>query len=133
MPSRYANLDEYYASIDAGKADLIKRILDTVMADFPQIEAKVAWNQPVLYLDGAKFGTSNKYVAGMSSASKWLLYNPFSKTIMDDFADRLSGYHTMLHTFRVPLDWEPDRKLLHDLTVARLAEIDRELASKTVK
>lgn len=131
MASKYANLDEYYAALDAGKVDLMKRVFDLVMAEFPDMKAKIAWNQPVLYLDGAKFGGSINYVSAMDSATNWLLYNPFSPAIMTEFADRLSGYHTGTRTIRIPLDWEPDRELLIDLTKARLAEIEREIVAKT--
>lgn len=126
MPSKYANLDEYYATLDPAKVALMQRVFATVMEQFPDLELKVAWNKPHLHLNG-------KYVAGMEAAKGWLLYHPFSKQIMIDFADRLSGYHTGLHTFRIPLDWEPDRELLRELTEARLAEIERELASKAAK
>ena len=131
MASRFANLNEYYATLDAGKVALIKRVLNLVMTEFPDIEAKIAWNQPVLYLDGAQFGGSTKYVSAMDSATNWLLYNPFSPAIMTEFADRLAGYHTGTRTIRIPLDWEPDRELLIDLTKARLAEIEREVAGKS--
>lgn len=140
MPSRYADVDEFYAELEPEKSDLIQRIYATVMADFPQLRVKIAWNQPVLCLDGAKLSEelglkkplTDKYVAGMSAATNWLLYNPFSKTVMNSFADRISelNLHASLHTFRVPLDWQIDAQLLRDMTAARLAEIDRELDAK---
>lgn len=140
MPSRYANVDEYYAELGPEKSDLIKRIYATVTADFPALKIKIAWNQPVLYLGGreladslgVKKALSDKYVAGMSAASNWLLYNPFSPTILQDFASRLTDYHTGSRTIRIMPDWQIDAKLLHDLTAARLTEIDRELTAKLV-
>ena len=141
MPSRYETVDDYYAELGPQKAELIQRIYAGVLADFPQLKIKIAWNQPVLCLDGAtlaeelglKKPLTDKYVAGMSAATNWLLYNPFSKTIMQNFEPRFGDLHASLHTFRVPLDWHIDAQLLHDLTEARLAEIDRELAAKSAK
>lgn len=125
MPSKYASLDEYYATLDAQKVELMQRVFATVQEEFPELSLKVAWNKPHLYRE------EKKYVAGMEAAKGWLMYHPFSKQIMADFVDRLSGYHTGLHTFRIPLDWEIDRDLLRDITAARLAEIDREIAEKS--
>lgn len=133
MPSRFANVDEYYATLKPEMAEKIREIYSSMLADFPQLKIKIAWNQPVLYLDGTQFGTSDKYVSGMSAATNWLLYNPFSPGIMQEFAPRLSEYHTGTRTIRIMPDWSVDRQLLHDLTVARLAEIDRELAAKAAK
>lgn len=138
MPSRYANVDEYYATLEPVKSKLIADICEVAQQAHPELKLKIAWNQPVLCLDGTwvaeryglKKAPADQYVAGMSSATNWLLYNPFSKHVMQAFAPRFSKLHAGLHTFRVPLDWQIDEQLIVDLIDARLAEIDAELRAK---
>lgn len=133
MPSKYASVDEYYSTLPAHMAAKSRETLGAVLADFPQLKMKLAWNQPMLYLPGDVSGGTDKYVCGMSATTNWLLYNPFSTKLVKQFADRLNGYHFGTLTIRIMPDWEVDRQLLHDLTVARLAEIDHEIAAKAAK
>ena len=76
----------------------------------------IAWNQPMLRIDG-------KYVIGLSAARHHMLLNPFSRDVLDAFADELADYEVNKHTFKVPLDWTVDATLLHGMVRARLAEL----------
>lgn len=113
-------------------AEKSRETLAAVLADFPQLKMKIAWNQPMLYLPGEVSGGTDKYVCGMSAATNWLLYNPYSLEIVKQFAQRLSSFHCGSLTIRIMPDWVVDRELLHDLTAARLAEIEREIAEKAL-
>jgi uncharacterized protein YdhG (YjbR/CyaY superfamily) len=54
---------------------------------------------------------------------KYLLINPFSKTVIDDFALKLKGLRVLKHSITIPNDWEIDEKLLLAMAKARLAEL----------
>ena len=63
------------------------------------------------------------YVFGLSVAKAHITMNPMSGTVMEAFADRLSGYKCGKKTFNVPLDWKVDATLLADIARFRLQEL----------
>lgn len=113
---RFANPDAYFASIDPVAAATGRAIFAAVMKANPQLELVVAWNQPMLRVNG-------QYVMGLSAAKQHLLIAPFSGNVLAAFADRLVGYEVNKKTFRVPIDWKVDAKLLRDMAAARIAEL----------
>ena len=61
---------------------------------------------------------------GVSGAKHHLLLNPFSGDVLDQSRRRnWRGYERNKKTFKVPLDWKVDPKLLLALVDARLAEV----------
>ncbi|SDG20383.1 MULTISPECIES: iron chaperone [unclassified Duganella] len=115
--AKFASIDAYLASVDAQKAETLKAIIDFVVAEFPKLQARLAWNVPHIHLDG-------KYVMGLAAYKKHLTVSPWSVFVMDDFKQRLAPLVVFKNCFQIPVDWHIDRDLLRDLVRARLAELD---------
>lgn len=117
--SRYANVEEYLATLDSVRAGTLRTIIDTILADFPELYVTIAWNAPQI-----KWG--KKYVFGVGAASKHLLIAPWSRKVLDDFRPRLEPLVALKHTIRIPVDWTVDRALLKDMVQGVLDELDSE-------
>jgi len=113
---RFKNPAEYFEGLDPMAATTAKAIFATITKQHPEMELVIAWNQPMLRVDG-------QYILGLSVANNHLLLNPFSADVLVAFTERLSAYDVKKRTFRVPTDWVIDAELLLDLTAARLAEL----------
>ncbi|MEY3278570.1 MAG: hypothetical protein RLZZ426_1056, partial [Actinomycetota bacterium] len=81
----------------------------------PKAEVVIAWNQPMLKLDG-------QYVFGVSVLKNHILIAPWGTGILEQFAARLETYEVNKKTIKIPVDWKVDAKLLKDLAAARVAE-----------
>lgn len=115
---RFADVDDYLASLDPVKAEAARAVIATILAEFPETEAVVAWNVPQIKL-------GKNYLFGLSSAKRHLSLNPWSEQVLNDFRPRLEkSYVVLKSTFQVPVDWEVDRDLLADLVRARMAELN---------
>lgn len=115
--AKFDSIAAYMASIDAQKAETLTAIIDFVLAEFPDLEAKVAWNVPHIHRD-------DKYVMGLAAYKKHLTVSPWSVSVMDDFRERLAPLVIFKNCFQIPVDWDIDRDLLRDLARARLAELN---------
>jgi uncharacterized protein YdhG (YjbR/CyaY superfamily) len=116
MPSRYASVAEYYATLTPAQLHTMRELLDFVVAEFPQLEVKIAWNKPHVHLQG-------KYVLGVDAARKHLMFHPWSVPVFERFLPRLTGYVTGKRTFQIPLGWQLDHTLIRDIVTAQLAEM----------
>lgn len=105
---RFNTLDDYLASVDEVKAQTLRTIFDVLSKKFPKAEVVIAWNQPMLKLDG-------RYVFGASALTNHLLIAPFNSEVLQELAPRLTDYVVNKKTVRVPVDWKVDRKLLIDM------------------
>ncbi len=115
---RFASVEEYLASLDPVKARTARAIIDTILTEFPETEAVIAWNVP-------QIKRGKEYVFGLSAARNHLTLNPWSQPVLEDFRTRLEQSFVVLKaTFHVPVDWDVDRALLADLVRARMAEVD---------
>jgi uncharacterized protein YdhG (YjbR/CyaY superfamily) len=113
---RFTNPDEFFATLEPQAATTVTAIFASIVKVHPNLELVMAWNHPMLRVDG-------KYVIGLSVAKRHILLNPFSSDLLVAFADRLAGYELNKKTFKVPLDWKVDTKLLRAIVQARLAEL----------
>jgi uncharacterized protein YdhG (YjbR/CyaY superfamily) len=113
---RFKTPDDFFATLDPVAATTAHDIFAAITNTYPALELVIAWNQPMLRIDG-------KYVIGLSAAKNHLLLNPFSGDVLATFAEALAGYEVNKRTFKVPLDWEVDAELLCDMAAARLAEL----------
>ncbi len=113
---RFADVDEYLASLEIPKGETVGSILRFITTEFPAATVKLAWNVPQVQIDGA-------YVFGVSAAKNHLTLSPWSTDVLAAFAPRLSGYVVNKGTFQIPVDWTVDEPLIRDLISARLAEL----------
>ena len=99
-------------------AATVRSIFTILTAAFRPAEVVIAWNQPMLMLEG-------QYLFGVSVLRNYLLIAPYgSGDVLAAFRDRLvaEGYIVNKKTIRVPSDWTPDAALLTDMVRARIAE-----------
>lgn len=96
---RFKTPDDFFATLDPVAATTAHDIFAAITNTYPALELVIAWNQPMLRIDG-------KYVIGLSAAKNHLLLNPFSGDVLATFAEALAGYEVNKRTFKVPLDWE---------------------------
>ena len=112
---RHDSLDDYLAPFDATKQATVRAILTAISSKYPRMETVIAWNQPMLKLDG-------QYVLGVSVLTNHILLGPWGNDIIGQFRTRLEGYKVNKKTIQVPVDWKPDVKLLRDMAATRIAE-----------
>ena len=112
---RHDSLDDYLAPFDATKQATVRAILTAISSKYPRMETVIAWNQPMLKLDG-------QYVLGVSVLTNHILLGPWGNDIIGQFRPRLEGYKVNKKTIQVPVDWKPDVKLLRDMAATRIAE-----------
>ena len=114
---RFNTIDEYLATTDDVKAKTVRAMFAAITEKFPELETVIAWNQPMLRVDG-------KYVFGVFVAKDHITMAPMSNSVLEEFRPRLSAYDMNKKTIKVPSDWKVDKKLLRDMAAARLAEIE---------
>ena len=113
---RVHTLDEYLEPFDETRRATVRAIFKAITSKYPKMELVIAWNQPMLKLDG-------QYVFGVSVLTNHILIAPWGDGIIDRLRPRLSDYKVNKKTIQVPVDWKPDVKLLRDIAAARVAEI----------
>ena len=113
---RFETLDDYLAPFDDAKRETVRAILKAITTKYRRMETVIAWNQPMLKLDG-------DYVFGVSVLTNHLLIAPWGNGIIDAFRPRLTGYKVNKKTIQVPIGWKPDAALLRDMVAMRLAQL----------
>lgn len=113
---RVHTLAEYLEQSDETKRATVRAIFTAITSKYPKLELVIAWNQPMLRLDG-------QYILGVSVLTNHILMAPWSKDVLAEFAPRLTDYKVNKNTIQVPVDWKPDIKLLRDIAAARIAEV----------
>ena len=112
---RFDTIEHYLAQHDETKQETVKKIFAVLTKAYPKAEVVIAWNQPMLKLDG-------QYVFGVSVLKNHILIAPWGTGILEQFAARLETYEVNKKTIKIPVDWKVDAKLLKDLAAARVAE-----------
>ena len=117
--NKFSSVEDYLTSLDSNKGNTLREIIDFILKRFPDLDCKLAWNVPQVC-------RGNDYVFGMSALKNHLALAPWSMEVIESFKKKLEneGYVVKKNLFQVPSDWEIDKKLLNDLVVARLAELD---------
>ncbi|KQW89974.1 hypothetical protein ASC94_19670 [Massilia sp. Root418] len=113
---KFTSVEDYLAALEPVKAATIRAIVEVILLEFPELEAKIAWNLPVIQRKG-------QYVAGLAAYKRHLTYSPWSIWVMQDFKERLAPLVVFKNCFQLPVDWKIDRELVLDLVRARLAEL----------
>ncbi len=110
---RFETFDDYLKPLDATKRRTVRAIFKAVRSPYPKSEIAIAWNQPMLKVDG-------EYVFGLSVATNHIVIAPWGG-VLDEFRPRLTDYTVKKKTIQVPVDWKPDARLLQDLVAASVA------------
>jgi len=120
---RFDSVDDYLVQFDDVRGKTARNIFKAIMTKFPQLELVIAWNQPMLKVDG-------QYIFGLTVLANHLLMAPWSKDVLEKFAPRLEGFEVNKKTIRIPVDWKVDAKLLQDMAKARLVEVTKQQSSR---
>jgi uncharacterized protein YdhG (YjbR/CyaY superfamily) len=116
---RFKSVEDYLNSLDdPTKASTIRSVIDFILTEFPHLESRISWNVPTIHRNG-------KYVAGIAAYKSHLTFAPWSYRVIADFKGRLREFVVFKGCFQIPVDWRIDEKLLKDLVLARLDELDR--------
>lgn len=114
---KLAVFNDYLLTIDNPiHRQQLTEVLEWVCHEFPTLEPKIAWNQPM-------FTDHGTFIAGFSVAKKHFAFAPEGETI-DAFAQKItdSGYDTGKKFMRV-LWYQPvNYDLLHDMISFNIAE-----------
>jgi uncharacterized protein YdhG (YjbR/CyaY superfamily) len=65
------------------------------------------------------------YILGASATKGYILINPFSKNVIDEFRPKLREYRVLKHTIALPSDWDVDATLIQAIAKARIAELKK--------
>jgi len=112
---RFDKPSDYFKTLDPKQAKTVRAIFRAITKKYPKLELVIAWNQPMLKLD-------TRYVFGAGVTKKYILINPWSTKVLNNFRPKLTDYTVNKHTIAVPNDWKVDEKLLQQMVKARLAE-----------
>ena len=113
---RCHTIEEYLAPFDEVKRTTVVGIFKVITTKYPKMELVIAWNHPMLRYAG-------QYIFGVSVHTNHILLAPMSDEVLLQFRHRLAAYDVNKKTFKVPVDWKIDAKLLREMAAARLAEI----------
>jgi uncharacterized protein YdhG (YjbR/CyaY superfamily) len=114
---RFNSVADYLTAQDSDKERTLRSVIDLILTEFPELEAKISWNVPTIHRNG-------KYVFGLAAYKNHLTLAPWSPRIIKEFKARLGKFVLWNNCFQIPVDWKIDRKLVKDLIRARLAELD---------
>lgn len=113
---RFTDTDAFFAAVGDEHAKMIRSMVSAITKTFPQLELVIAWNQPMLKTAGA-------YVISFSPSKHHITVGPWGRDVMSVFSDALAGLESNKKTFKVPLDWTVDARLLCRLVSYRLDEL----------
>ena len=112
---RFNTPTQFYQSVGKDQAKTMRTIFKAITTKYPKAELVIAWNQPMIKIDG-------HYVFGASASSKHISISPWSADVIAAFAHKMEDLVVKKKTIGVPNDWDVDTKLILALVKARLAE-----------
>jgi uncharacterized protein YdhG (YjbR/CyaY superfamily) len=105
---KYENMDQYLAQFDETKQGTVRSIFRAMTDKFPEMQVVIAWNHP--------FGKiADRFIIGVSIHQKHILLGPWETKVLTDLASELAPYVVNKKTFKVPVDWKVDAKLLRKI------------------
>ena len=107
MP-KFANLDEFYGSLPQDQENAIRRLVEFVAKNNPELELLLAWNQPM-------FKSGKTYLIGFMPTKKHINLLTITDDAVTHFAKELEGYRHGTRSISLPFDWEIDSDLIAKL------------------
>ena len=105
---KYENVDQYLAQFDETKQATVRSIFTSMTKKYPAMQVVIAWNHP--------FGKiADRYIIGVSVHQKHILLGPTRTEVLTDLASELTPYVVNKKTFKVPVDWKVDAKLICEI------------------
>jgi uncharacterized protein YdhG (YjbR/CyaY superfamily) len=105
---RYENMGQYLAQFDETKQETVRSIFTAMTEKYPTMHVVIAWNHP--------FGKiADRFIVGVSVHQKHILLGPARTEVLTDLASELAPYVVNKKTFKVPVDWKVDAKLMQQI------------------
>lgn len=105
---KYENIDQYLAQFDETKQETVRSIFAAMTEKYPTMQVVIAWNHP--------FGKiADRFIIGVSVHQKHILLGPARTEVLTDLASELAPYVVNKKTFKVPVDWKVDAKLMRKI------------------
>jgi uncharacterized protein YdhG (YjbR/CyaY superfamily) len=105
---KYENVEQYLGQFDETKQATVRSIFTTMTDKYPAMQLVIAWNHP--------FGKiADRYIIGVSVHQKHILLGPARTEVLTDLASELTPYVVNKKTFKVPVDWKVDAKLMCEI------------------
>ena len=114
---RVSSLDSYLAEFDEPTIAKALEIFNVILKKHPSAHIVIAWNKPMVKLE-------DQYLFALTIHKQHILLAPWGEHMIDEFADRLVAFETNKKTFKVPLDWKVDKKLILDMVALRLKQLN---------
>ena len=114
---RVSSLDSYLAEFDEPTIAKAQEIFNVILKKHPSAHIVIAWNKPMVKLE-------DQYLFALTIHKQHILLAPWGEHMIDEFADRLVAFETNKKTFKVPLDWKVDKKLILDMVALRLKQLN---------
>ncbi|WP_203651118.1 iron chaperone [Secundilactobacillus yichangensis] len=108
--AKYNTLDDYLASITKPEnAKQLSDMLADIQAQYPQLELRIAWNQPM-------FTDHDTFIIGFSAAAKDIAV-AVEAPIFEKYLDQIKalGYRATKRQFHITWGTAIDQSLLHHL------------------
>ncbi len=112
---RFANVSEFYKSINPVQAKTLRSIFKAIKEKFPEADLVISWNQPMLRLNG-------QYIFGASTSKNHISISPWSSDVIEEFTPKMKDLDVKKKTISIPNDWEIDAALLQAMVRSRLKE-----------
>jgi len=105
---KYENVDQYLAQFDETKQETVRSIFAAMTDKYSAMQVVIAWNHP--------FGKiADRFIIGVSVHQKHILLGPTRTEVLTDLASELASYVVNKKTFKVPVDWKVDAKLMRKI------------------
>ncbi len=105
---KYENIDQYLAQFDETKQETVRSIFAAMTEKYLTMQVVIAWNHP--------FGKiADRFIIGVSVHQKHILLGPARTEVLTDLASELTPYVVNKKTFKVPVDWKVDTKLMRKI------------------
>lgn len=105
---KYVNVDKYLAQFDETQQETVHSIFASMTEKYPKMHVVIAWNTPFAKI-------ADRFIVGVSVHQKHILIGPWRTEVLTDLASELAPYVVNKKTFKVPVDWKVDAKLMRKI------------------
>ena len=113
--AKFASLEDFFSSLPSDQQIAIKRFVDHVAKNFPELELVLAWNQPM-------FKSGKKYIIGFMPTKKHINLLTVSDDAINHLSQELEGYRHGTRSISLPFDWEINAELFEKVIDFQLKE-----------
>lgn len=113
--SRYADLEEYLASLPEERRDAVRRIRELAVAAAPEAQEAISYDMPALRLDG-------RFLVSWSAFKRHYSLFPASDVVVRELGDDIAPYLSGRGTIRFPADQPLPEDVITRVVATRVME-----------